>query len=207
MKTKASSVHKRSKLSIPEEVQTLIRHLNSAYFAETNLPWSFPDNTDPVGDRLWLRGHVGGESNGARHKIVTRNIRYEELPFEEARREEEAVMSKQQSERIAHQLAADQAPVLPVDSIPEILTGWCTAEGLEWLKDNGRLADLWCCPMCRHFFLADHGRQRFCSDSCRQAARPVSKRDRAAYMRRHRKLLRERRQARVTTRKSASKSK
>jgi hypothetical protein len=57
----------------------------------------------------------------------------------------------------------------------------------QWLEKTERLVDVWCCPQCRHFFLAEHGNQAFCLPSCRPD-RPPTKRDRAAYMRRYRQL-------------------
>ena len=51
------------------------------------------------------------------------------------------------------------------------------AAALEWLVGTGRFRDLWCCPTCRHFFLAEHGRQQYCSSSCwpTAALKPVTK--------------------------------
>ena len=56
----------------------------------------------------------------------------------------------------------------------------------EWLSTSGRLRDVWCCPTCRHFFLATHARQCFCTPAC-MPERQKATRDRAAYMRKYRK--------------------
>jgi hypothetical protein len=61
MKTKAD-IRRARQAPVPESVRTLLQHLNSSYFAETDLPWSLPDNTDPVGDRLSGRREFGIEA-------------------------------------------------------------------------------------------------------------------------------------------------
>lgn len=81
--------------------------------------------------------------------------------------------------------AAALPPTAPYGS-PQSLTRQVS----DWLYQSSRIVDLWCCPTCRHFFLADHGRQGYCSPACW----PAERRSRAADARDRRARLREERE-------------
>lgn len=70
------------------------------------------------------------------------------------------------------------------------------------LNAAGVMDRLRLCPVCSQCVFVRDLRRQFCSDSCRQKARPISKRERAAYMRRWRQHPAVK--MRVTTRKNRS---
>jgi hypothetical protein len=149
----AAKIKRARHLPLPEEVTTLLQHLNSIHFTQTDLPWSFPDRTDLIGALLWDRRTLGTDSETARHAAAGY-----------------VLSADQESDEIAHGLAAEQAPLNPTRNIDVKLRGWAWSNGREWLTATGRIVDVWCCSNCRHFFISKHGRQRFCSDRCQQQA-------------------------------------
>lgn len=96
--------------------------------------------------------------------------------------------------RIRDHEAASLPPLPPFTPNPVSLVAEPWAMGvlnvivsgaLAHLAATGKLYDLWCCPSCRHFFVATHSRQEFCSKKC-WPARKRRKRDRTEAVRKHR---------------------